>query len=63
MCVGYGPATRPTLKKALRHTCLVVQERTNTESVLSLGNSRKETSLGVGLLEKIVEEEKGIFSA
>ena len=55
--------TGPTFKKALCHTCAVVGRRTNTESVLSLGDARQETSFGVGLLEKIVEEEKRIFSA
>ena len=32
-------------------------------SVLSLGDAQQEMSLGVELLEKIVEEEIGIFSA
>ena len=29
MCLGCGPASGPTLKKALCHTCLVVGRRTN----------------------------------
>ena len=34
----------------------------SSSSIFS-GNAQQETSLGVGLLEKIDEEEKGIFSA
>ena len=45
-----------------RQLYMVVGQRTNTESVLSLGNAWQETSLGAGLLEKIVEEGKGIFT-
>ena len=49
----------PTLKTVLCHTCPVVGRMTNTErGIFSPGDAWQETSLGVGLLKKIVTGKK-----
>ena len=57
MRVGFCPATGPTLKTALSQICTLVGRMINAKGVLSLGDARQETSLGVGLLKIVAGKE------
>ena len=59
MHMGSGPVPGPTLKTALCQICTLGREYDKyREGILSLGDARQETSLGIGLLEKIVAGKK-----